>query len=308
MLFRSITNSVVQGKDPAVGLLGVGVGAAVNEGFDAINEFTKAGKIDDAITGEDQEGITKTGSAEGGLNAVAENDAKNEAETSGGLSQMLDAAQADESQAPHTLTGEASVDRAIDDIESGTSTDPMDQVTAKQADVLAPVGGLNQVAEAAPEFGPAQPAAQAPADVATEVAQVAPVTDEQKAAVIPTKTEEEKATTAQQAGAGALSGAVTSKLVSALKPQLTSTITKSLLPTKAPTRPQPSAQQMAAMKIAAAKPTRPPIQMDVSKLMPVKRTAPAPVVAPKQVNVSALTPIKGGSSLTSILKNIKKAG
>ena len=65
----SITNSVVQGKDPAVGLLGVGVGAAVNEGFDAINEFTKAGKIDDAITGEDQEGITKTGSAEGGLNA-----------------------------------------------------------------------------------------------------------------------------------------------------------------------------------------------------------------------------------------------
>jgi hypothetical protein len=62
------------------------------------------------------------------------------------------------------------------------------------------------------------------------------------------------------------------------------------------------------MKIAAAKPTRPPIQMDVSKLMPVKRTAPTPTVAPKQVNVSTLTPLSSSSSLTSILKNIKKAG
>lgn len=296
----SVTNSVVTGRDPTTGLLNVGVGALVNEGVNAVNEFTKTSGIDDSMTGEDQEGVTKTGSVEGGLNAVAENDAKNE--TSGGLGQMLDATEAETTQAPTTLTGEASVDRAIDDIESGTSTETADQVVAKTADVTTPTGGLNQVAETTtPET------VTPPADISTEVAQVTP-TDEQKGVTIPTKTEEEKATTAQQAGAGALSGAVTSKLVSALKPQLTSTITKSLLPTKAPTRPQPNAQQLAAMKIAATKPTRPPIQMDVSKLMPVKKVAPAPTVAPKRVNVSTLTPIGAGSSLTSILKNIKKPG
>lgn len=297
----SVTNSLVQGRDPTTGLINTGVGALVNEGVGSVLDYAKSSGIDESITGEDQPGITKTGSTEGGLNAVAENDAKNE--QTGGLSQMLDSTQ-DISQVvetPKTLTGEAEVDRSVDDI----GTDTTDQITTKAADVTTPVGGLSQIAETSTSepVAPVTPAT----DVATEVAQVT-TPDEQKGTNIPTKTEEEKPTTAQTAGAGAVSGALATKLTSALKPQLTSAITKSLLPTKAPTRPQPTAQQMAAMRIAATKANRPPIQMDVSKLMPVKKAAPMPVAAPKKVNVSTLTPLGSSSSLTSILKNIKKPG
>jgi hypothetical protein len=120
--------------------------------------------------------------------------------------------------------------------------------------------------------------------------------------------EEEKPSAAQTVGAGAVSGALAGKLTSVLKPQLTNAITKSLIPTKTTARQQLSPQQMAAMRVAATKPTRPPIQMDVSKLMPVSRTSSAPMAAPRKVNVSTLTPVSGSSSLTSILKNIKKSG
>lgn len=308
-LAGSVTNSLVQGRDPVTGLVNTGVGTLVNEGVDSVFNYAKSAGIDDSITGEDQPDITKTGTPEGGLNAVAENDAKN-AETTGGLSQMLDATQDDSmvDAAPKTLTGEAPVDRSVDDTEAGVDT--TDQITAKTAEVTAPVGGLSQVAEApqatTEAVTPAAPVAPA-ADVATDVAQVTP-TDEQKATNIPTKTEEEKPTTAQTATTGAISGALATKLTSALKPQLTSAITKSLIPTKPAARQQLSPQQMAAMRVAATKPTRPPIQMDVSKLMPVSRTSSAPMVAPRKVNVSTLTPVSGSSSLTSILKNIKKSG
>jgi hypothetical protein len=300
-LAGSVTNSMVQGRDPTTGLINTGVGALVNEGVDKAFNYVKSAGIDDSITGEDQPGITKTGSPEGGLAAVLENDAKNE--QAGGLGQMLDATQDVEQAAPtsRSLTGVPEVDRTIDDVQSGTET--AEQIAPKTAEVTAPVGGLGQVAETVTP----EPVAPPAPDVSAEVAQVTP-TDEQKSVNIPTKVEEEKPTATQTAGAGAVSGALATKLASAIKPQLTSAITKSLIPTKAPTRPQPTAQQMAAMRIAATKPTRPPIQMDVSKLMPVNKTVAPTTVAPKKVNVSTLTPVTGASNLTSILKNIKKSG
>jgi hypothetical protein len=49
-------------------------------------------------------------------------------------------------------------------------------------------------------------------------------------------------------------------------------LTSSLVGAKPAPRPQQSAAQLAAIKIAATKPTRPPTQMDVSKLMPIQKS------------------------------------
>jgi hypothetical protein len=289
-LAGSVANSVVQGRDPTLGLINTGVGALVNEGVDAAFKYAKSSGIDDSITGEDQPDVTKTGSEEDGLNAVAGNDAKN----AGGLNQLITGAE--DTQEPSIAPKSASVDDTINVADSTV------QPAAPAADATTPVGGLSQVTEA-----PQAPEQPAPTDVAASVAQVNP-TEEQKAANIPTKVEEEKPSAAQTVGAGAVSGALAGKLTSVLKPQLTNAITKSLIPTKPAARQQLSPQQMAAMRVAATKPTRPPIQMDVSKLMPVSRTSSAPMAAPRKVNVSTLTPVSGSSSLTSILKNIKKSG
>lgn len=85
-------------------------------------------------------------------------------------------------------------------------------------------------------------------------------------------------------------------------------LTSSLVGAKPAPRPQQSAAQLAAMKIAATKPTRPPTQMDVSKLMPIQKVTQPVSRTPQKVNVSTLTPIKNTASLTSILKNKNRIG
>jgi hypothetical protein len=149
----SITNSVIQGKDASTGLLGLGINEVVNQGADAVNDFVKSSGVDDSITAEDQSGITKTGTVEGGLNAVAENNQKNADELTGGLNQIINKDITSDTTKPTTLTGEQDGSRAIDDIVSGTSVDDAYNSPATSATSITEQpesitsGGLNQIAE-----------------------------------------------------------------------------------------------------------------------------------------------------------------
>jgi hypothetical protein len=101
---------------------------------------------------------------------------------------------------------------------------------------------------------------------------------------------------------------LTSVVTNKAKTGLTKSLTKSLTSTKAPVRNQLTSAQMAAMKVAATKPSRPPIQKDVSKLIPVAKKAATPVLPSAKMDVSKLTPVKNIASLTSILNKAKKPG
>jgi hypothetical protein len=142
----SITNSAVQGKNAANGLIGLGVNALVNDGPDILNSFTKSADVDSAITGEDQSGVQKTGTTENGLNAVAENDNENINEVSGGLNQVSDVA----ASSSYNIAPE----QPQDITESNASSAP-ENILAENI-TEAPAGGLNQV------FSAEQPASVEP--------------------------------------------------------------------------------------------------------------------------------------------------
>jgi len=338
----SVTNSTVQGKDATAGLLGLGVGEIVNGATNTIDDFIKSSGVDSSVTGEDQSGVIKTGSVEGGLTAVANNDAKNDENidtTSGGLNQVIDTSDATTNPStPTTLTGEKEIDRAVDDIISGTSTAPTgEDTTVSTVDTPvvnevpvstevpvnpetppAPTGGLNQIAADtsinAPETSVTAPTTATTTeenkDVLSTIGEEKPVPTEEPdiKGVAKDAAAVTGAATAAGAGTSALIKNLTSVVTNKAKTGLTKSLTKSLTSTKAPVRNQLTSAQMAAMKVAATKPSRPPIQMDVSKLIPVAKKTSTPLAPPAKIDVSKLTPVKNIASLTSILNKAKKPG
>ena len=338
----SVTNSTVQGKDATAGLLGLGVGEIVNGATNTIDDFIKSSGVDSSVTGEDQSGVTKTGSVEGGLTAVANNDAKNDENidtTTGGLNQVIDTSDATTNPStPTTLTGEKEIDRAVDDIISGTSTAPTgEDTTVSTVDTPvvnevpvstevpvnpetppAPTGGLNQIAADtsinAPETSVTAPTTattnEENKDVLSTIGEEKPVPTEEPdiKGVAKDAAAVAGAATAAGAGTSALIKNLTSVVTNKAKTGLTKSLTKSLTSTKAPVRNQLTSAQMAAMKVAATKPSRPPIQMDVSKLIPVAKKTSTPLAPPAKIDVSKLTPVKNIASLTSILNKAKKPG
>jgi hypothetical protein len=344
----SVTNSTIQGKDATTGLLNLGIGEIVNGATNTAGDFIKSAGVDSSITGEDQDGVTKTGSVEGGLTAVANNDAKNNENidtTTGGLNQVLDTVdnKTDTTTTPTTLTGDKEVDRSIDDIVSGTSTAGTTtggdttistvDTTANNEVPVTTTGGLNQVAttgadnivtgadttvtgedtNATNATGATTPSTENK-DVLSTIGEEKPVATEEPDIKGVAKDAAAVAGAATAAGAGTnalinkLTSVVTNKAKTGLTQSLNKSLTKSLTSTKAPARTQPTAAQMAAMKVAATKTSKPPIQMDVSKLIPVAKKTTAPVAPPAKIDVSKLTPVKNIASLTSILNKAKKPG
>jgi len=350
----SVTNSTIQGKDATAGLLGLGVGEIVNGATNTVGDFIKSAGVDSSVTGEDQSGVQKTGSVEGGLNAVAKNDAINETpentDVTGGLSQVLDTTSKANtpvdtttpvdiaSDTTTTLSGEKPIDRTIDDIISGTNTAPTgEDTTVSTVDTPvvnevpvstevpvnpetppAPTGGLNQIAADtsinAPETSVTAPTTattnEENKDVLSTIGEEKPVPTEEPdiKGVAKDAAAVTGAATAAGAGTSALIKNLTSVVTNKAKTGLTKSLTKSLTSTKAPVRNQLTSAQVAAMKVAATKPSRPPIQMDVSKLIPVAKKTSTPLAPPAKIDVSKLTPVKNIASLTSILNKAKKPG
>ena len=355
----SVTNSTIQGKDATTGLLNLGVGEIVNGATNTVSNFVKSSGVDDSVTGEDQIGVQKTGSVESGLNAVSNNNVKNDENTNtdvttGGLNQVLNTTSNVDtpvdtttptnviSDTTTTLSGEKPIDRTIDDIISGTTTAPTgEDTTVSTVDTPvvnevpvntevpvtpetppAPTGGLNQIAADtsinAPETSVTAPTTATTTeenkDVLSTIGEEKPVPTEEPNIKGVAKDAATVAGAATAAGAGTnalinkLTSVVTNTAKTGLTKSLNKSLTKSLTSTKAPARTQPTAAQMAAMKVAATKPSKPPIQMDVSKLIPVAKKTSTPLAPPAKIDVSKLTPVKNIASLTSILNKAKKPG
>jgi hypothetical protein len=287
-----VTNSLVTGKDATAGLVNLGVGQLVNNGANAVSDFVKSAGADDSITGEDQSGVKATGSTESGLNAVATNDANNA--TSGGLNQVAPTS-TDLTSSSTAGTGETSITGA-------KTTDQTSDNTVS--------GGLNQLANTSPSsvdtslLSDKTATDTSPSTSATKPAEDTLSTIGKDSSQNPSTSSAMSNVLTGAATAGA--NAVKNQLASTAKRALTSTLVKPL--TNASARPQPTAKQLAAMQVARTKAMPPPIQMDVSKLIPIKTSTAPKATPPMKVDVSKLTPISSGSSLTSILNNIKKPG
>jgi len=276
----SLTNSTVRGVDPVTGLINVGVNSAVNNGIDSVLGFSKSSGLDDAVTGEDQSGVTKTGSVASGLNAIAEADANNATPATGGLTQLAEKPSA-KIEDITTSTGNATPSASVNDI-------------AVQAPVT--TGGLNQLATADTAADNIVTAQEPPIDAVKAVKPDDVV-----------KPAEDALSGAAAVGATAL----TNQLTSGAKKVATGALTSAL--TGAKPAAQPSQQQMTAAQISASKPNKPPAQVDVSKLTAIAKpttTAVKPqfVAAPLKADVSKLTPIKSVTGLTSILNQAKQPG
>jgi hypothetical protein len=301
----TVTKNIVTDKDATTGLINLGVGEIINQGANAVNDFVRSTGVDSAITGEDQGDVVTTGSTENGEIAVAENDAEN----SGGLTSIT-GSDVTSTDTTGGLNQVASTDVTAED--TSTTVDDLTGQTTGSTNNVVTTGGLNQIA-ATDTTAATTPAEDVLATIGSDTG-----TTKNVGAVTGTEGDSTAATTDANTGAitGLVTGAATAganavknQLVSTAKKNLTSSLTKSLTGNKTTAKRQPTAQQLASMRIASAKTTKPPIQMDVSKLMPVKKTTTAaPVTAPLRVDVSKLTPIKSTSNLTSILSNIKKTG
>lgn len=293
----SLTNSTIRGVDPVTGLINVGVNSAVNNGIDSVLGFSKSSGLDDAVTGEDQSGVTKTGSVASGLNAIAEADANNATPVTGGLTQLAENPSA-KIEDITTSTGNATPSARVDDIASGTSVAEPDVASSN---ITQPVGGLNQIVPTTADEEN-QPVAPAPLTQSVEdIGKVVPKTDETKENVQPST---DKTSTGLPSAQTTVGSAVAGKLTSLLKPQLVSSATKAI------TGSSTAQKKATATQISASKPSKPPAQVDVSKLMPVTKpvTTKAPNSAPLKVDISTLSPIKNVTGLTSILNNAKKLG
>jgi hypothetical protein len=166
-------------------------------------------------------------------------------------------------------------------------------VDRNQTNTQETTGGLNQVANLDDTTNVDQLTGQSNADETVDTRGINVPTDKNNAAP-------SVLGGATAVGANVLKNVLTSGAKKAL--------TSSLVGSKPVTRPQQKPTQLAATKVAASKPTQPPAQVDVSKLMPVKKATPVVSTAPQKVNVNTLSPLKNTASLTSILKNKSKIG